>query len=60
MPEATLLGRQEFGFCFKPDGFVAIFGAALFEPEFTGASGDVIMGDHVFDVRIHGRRWQEG
>jgi hypothetical protein len=39
--------RLEFGFGFKPDGQVAVAGAALGAPKFFGAEGDLFMGDGV-------------
>ena len=55
VPVAMLLDRDEFGFRLQPDGFVTICRTALFEPEFSGATGDGLVGDHGLDGRIFGQ-----
>jgi len=56
MAVASLLNRKELGLRLQPDDFVAVFGTALFRPKFSGAKGDVFMGDHLSGGHILSRR----
>lgn len=60
MPQATLLGREQFSFGLQPIGFVPVFRTALFEPKLAGPGRDVFVGNQMIVVGIEGRRREKG